>query len=183
MLTTVVVSQLSPLRRTWLKCTLVTSVGVLFSFCAQLPTGPAKSSINPAPLDTYMRQVEQDVRAGIIPGAVLLVARDGKVLYRKAVGKQDPNLDKAMGLASLFRVYSMTKPIVSVAALILIEEGQMGLADPVSQYLPELKNLKVGVEKPGADGKPTLDLVASRRDMTVHEFGATHVGPDLRRVW
>lgn len=158
------------LRRTWLSRALVTGIVVLLSACAQLPARPTKSSINPAPLDAYMQQVEQDVRAGIIPGAVLLVARDGKVLYRKAVGKQDPKADKAMGVDSLFRIYSMTKPIVSVAALILIEEGKMGLSDPVSQYLPELKSLKVGVEKPGADGKPTLELVASRRDMTVHDL-------------
>ncbi len=156
--------------RTWLRGAAMASVAMLLSACAQLSTSPSKSSINPAPLDAYMQQVERDVRAGIIPGAVLLVARDGKVLYRKAVGKQDPKADKAMGVDSLFRIYSMTKPIVSVAALILIEEGKMGLADPVSQYLPELKNLKVGVEKQGADGKPTLDLVASRRDMTVHDL-------------
>jgi CubicO group peptidase (beta-lactamase class C family) len=157
-------------RRAWFNRALVASAGLLLTACAQLPIGPSKSSINPVPLDAYMQQVEQDVRAGIIPGAVLLVARDGKVLYRKAVGKQDPRADKAMAVDSLFRIYSMTKPIVSVAALILIEEGKMGLADPVSQYLPELKNLKVGVEKLGADGKPTLDLVASRRDMTVHDL-------------
>ncbi len=71
---------------------------------------------------------------------------------------------------ALFRVYSMTKPIVSVAALQLMEEGRMALGDPVSRYLPELKNLQVGVEKPGPDGKPVLTLEPSRRDITVHDL-------------
>jgi CubicO group peptidase (beta-lactamase class C family) len=157
------------LRRTFVVAATI-SAGVALSACAQLPSAIGKSSINPTPLDAYMKRVEADVSAGIIPGAVLLVARDGKVLYRKAVGRQDPKTDKPMAVDSLFRIYSMTKPIVSVAALMLIEEGKIGLADPVSQYLPELKGLKVGVEKPGADGKPVLELVPSRRDMTVHDL-------------
>jgi CubicO group peptidase (beta-lactamase class C family) len=158
-----------PARRRWLGRASVIGTGLLLSACAQLP-GASKSTINPAPLDAFMQRVEQDVRAGVVPGAVLLVARDGQVLYRKAVGKQDPKADKPMAVDSLFRIYSMTKPIVSVAALTLIEDGKLGLGDPVSQYLPELKALKVGVEKPGPDGKPTLELVASRRDMTVHDL-------------
>jgi CubicO group peptidase (beta-lactamase class C family) len=158
-----------PARRRWLGLASAIGVGLLLSACAQLPV-VSKSTINPAPLDAFMQRVEQDVRAGVVPGAVLLVARDGQVLYRKAVGKQDPKADKPMAVDSLFRIYSMTKPIVSVAALTLIEDGKLGLGDPVSQYLPELKALKVGVEKPGPDGKPTLELVASRRDMTVHDL-------------
>lgn len=156
-------------RRRWLGAMLAGSSALLLSACAQMP-GAGKSAINPAPLDAFMKQVEKDVGAGIVPGAVLLVARDGKIQYRKAVGRQDPVADKPMAVDSLFRVYSMTKPIVSVAALILIEEGRMGLADPVSMYLPELKNLKVGVEKPGPNGKPVLELVPSRRDITVHDL-------------
>jgi CubicO group peptidase (beta-lactamase class C family) len=143
--------------------------GLVLAGCAQLPVS-GKSSVNTAPLDAFMQRVEQDVQAGIVPGAVLLVARENQVLYKKAVGKQSPTAAAPMATDSLFRIYSMTKPIVSVAALTLIEDGKMGLADPVSMYLPELKNLKVGVEKPGPDGKPMLELVPSRRDITVHDL-------------
>ncbi len=116
-------------RRTWLTGAFVTTTALLLSACAQFPgSGSGKFAINPAPLDAFMQRVEQDVKAGTIPGAVLLVARDGQVLYRKAVGKQDPKAEKPMAVDSLFRIYSMTKPIVSVAALMLIEEGKMGLA-------------------------------------------------------
>lgn len=117
-----------------------------------------------------MQRVEDDVRANVIPGAVLLVMRDGQLLYRKAVGKLDPKGTAPMTPEAIFRIYSMTKPIVSVAALSLIEDGRMTLADPVTRWLPELKDLKVGVEKPGPDGKPTLELVPARRDMTVHDL-------------
>ncbi len=155
------------IRRTVLVSAIAS--GLLMAGCAQLPQ-VSKSAINPAPLDAFMQRVEKDVQAGIVPGAVLLVARENQVLYRKAVGKQSPTDAAPMTVDSLFRVYSMTKPIVSIAALTLIEEGKMGLADPVSMYLPELKGLKVGVEKMGADGKPTLELVPSRRDITVHDL-------------
>jgi len=66
---------------------------------------------------------------------------------------------------SIFRIYSMTKPIVSVAALMLVEEGKMQLADPVAKFIPELKDLKVGVEKGGS-----LELVASSRPITIHDL-------------
>ena len=155
-------------RRGWLARALVLGTLALTSGCA---TGPAsRSGIDPAPLDAFMWRVEQDVQAGIVPGAVLLVARDGQVLYRKAVGRQDPTGSAPMTMDSIFRVYSMTKPIVSVAAMSLIEEGRMSLGDPVSRHLPQLTKLQVGVEKPGADGKPVLERVPSQRDMTVHDL-------------
>lgn len=117
-----------------------------------------------------MQRVERDAQAGLVPGAVLLVARDGQVLYRKAVGRQDPASAQPMPADALFRIYSMTKPIVSVAALQLVEEGRIALSDPVSRHLPDLKNLQVGVEKPGPDGKPVLERVPARREMTVQDL-------------
>ncbi len=82
-----------------------------------------------------------------VPGAVLLVAREARLLYAKAIGVQDPATKKPMARDSIFRIYSMTKPIVSVAALRLVEDGKVGLNALVSLYLPELKGLQVGVEK------------------------------------
>ncbi len=160
-------------RRDWLRRGCAASAAVfgtlaLSAGCAMAPT--ARTGIDAAPLDAFMRRVEQDVQAGVVPGAVLLVARDGQVLYRKAVGRQDPGGSAPMAADSMFRIYSMTKPIVSVAAMSLIEEGRMSLNDPVSRHLPQLTKLQVGVEKPGADGKPVLERVPSQRDMTVHDL-------------
>src|SRR5204863_5165020 len=101
----------------------------------------------------------------LILGAVMLVARDGKVVHSLAYGKQDPVAGTPMTPDSIFRIYSMTKPIVSVAAMILVEEGRMQLADPVAKYIPELKDLKVGVEKGGS-----LELVSAQRPITIQDL-------------
>jgi CubicO group peptidase (beta-lactamase class C family) len=108
---------------------------------------------------------------GRLPGAVLLIARDGKVGYLRAFGYQDREKKIAMRPDSVFRIASMTKPVVSVAAMMLVEEGKLDLAAPVSQYLPEFKDIKVGVEKPDANtGKAELVLEAQKRPMTVQDL-------------
>ncbi len=131
---------------------------------------PVARRLSTERLDAFTAQLQADVDRGRIPGAVVLVARDGRVVYEKAIGRQDANAGTPMRVDSLFRIYSMTKPIVSVATMMLVERGRIALADPVSQHLPELRGLKVGVEKAGADGKPTLELVAAQREMTVQDL-------------
>src|SRR5689334_15176755 len=85
--------------------------------------------------------IQADIDKGRIPGAVMLIQRDGKVVMNKALGKADAEKGTAMKPDSIFRIYSMTKPIVSVAAMILVEEGRLQLSDPVSMHIPELKGL------------------------------------------
>jgi CubicO group peptidase (beta-lactamase class C family) len=111
-----------------------------------------------------------DVDEGRIPGVVVLVARNGEVALFEAIGFRDRAAAAKMEKDAIFRLYSMTKPIVSVAAMMLVEEGRMLLMDPVSKHMPELKGLKVGVEKPGPEGKPVLELVPSAREMTVQDL-------------
>jgi CubicO group peptidase (beta-lactamase class C family) len=119
--------------------------------------------------------LRSDVNEGRIPGAVLLIARDGQVALFEAIGFRtraaaSAGANAPMQKDAIFRLYSMTKPIVSVAAMMLVEEGRLLLSDPVSKHMPELKGLKVGVEKPGADGKPELELVPAQREMTVQDL-------------
>jgi CubicO group peptidase (beta-lactamase class C family) len=118
---------------------------------------------------TGIEKLEQAFAAEVqkkkIPGAVMLVARDGKVAYEKALGVQDPVTELPMRTDSIFRIYSMTKPIVSVAAMQLVEEGRIRLDDPVSQYIPELKGLSVGTEK---DGK--LEIAPAQREITIRDL-------------
>ena len=125
----------------------------------------AERGLDKARLDRLERFVRADVERGRIPGAVMLVMRDGKVVMNKAIGQQDAAKGIPMRGDSIFRIYSMTKPIVSVAAMMLVEEGKLQLSDPVSMHIPELKGLKVGVEK--ADG---LDIVPATREPTVHDI-------------
>lgn len=100
-----------------------------------------------------------------IPGAIAVVALGGHVELFEAMGRQDPQSGAPMEDDAIFRIYSMTKPIVSLATLILAEEGGLQLADPVSKYLPEFANPQVAVEEGGA-----VRLQPSRRDATVHDL-------------
>ena len=111
-----------------------------------------------------------DIKNGIIPGAVALVVRNGTVAYHKAFGFSDREKQRPMLPDSIFRIASMTKPMVSVAIMMLVEEGRIRLVNPVSTYLPEMRGLKVGVEKTDKAGKRKLDSQAARREMSVQDL-------------
>ena len=112
---------------------------------------------------------EEDVEQGKIPGAVALIARGGKLAYLEAFGYRNREKSVAMTTDSIFRIASMTKPMVSVAVMMLVEEGRIRLVNPISTYLPELKNLMVGVETVEG-GKPALRLEPARRDISVQDL-------------
>ena len=111
-----------------------------------------------------------DVEAKKIPGAVVIVARHGKVVLYDAVGKIDPAGSAPMTRDAIFRIYSMSKPITTLTAMMLVEEGKLMLTDPVSKYIPSFAKMQVGVEKPDASGKPVLELVPARRQITIQDL-------------
>src|SRR5215468_5626171 len=113
---------------------------------------PEQVGLSSERLNKITATLKADAVKGTIPGAVLLVARHGKVAVWDAVGVRDPASRAPMTRDSIFRIYSMSKPITSVAAMMLLEDGRLALADPVSKYIPQLGGLKVGVEKPDASG-------------------------------
>src|SRR4051812_29653678 len=129
-----------------------------------------KEGFSTARLAAFGDQIRADVKSGRLPGAVIVVARNGKVVYSEAIGEQDPKAHAPMRKDSIFRIYSMTKPIVSVAVMMLVEEGQLQITEPISKYIPELKGLKVGVEKTGDGGNKTLDLVPAAREITIQDL-------------
>jgi len=129
-----------------------------------------RAGLSAARLDVLTDRLQADIDAGRIPGAVMLIARKGEVAYQAALGIQDPATGTPMALDSIFRIYSMTKPIVSLAAMMLVEQGRLLLNDPVSDYLPELRDLKVGIESIGADGLPRLELEPAMRPITVQDL-------------
>lgn len=114
---------------------------------------------------------KHDVEKGLIPGATVLIARKGKIAYFEAFGYQDREKGVPMSRNAIFRIASMTKPFTSLAIMMLAEEGKIQIAYPVSRYLPELKDLKVGVEKKDeATGKMELVLEPAGREMTVQDL-------------
>jgi CubicO group peptidase (beta-lactamase class C family) len=114
---------------------------------------------------------QTDVDKGAIPGAVVLIARNGKVAYLEAFGFQDREKKIPMSSDAIFRIMSMSKPLTSVAVMMLVEEGKIQLEDGVSLYLPEFKDLQVGVEKINvATGNPELSLEPVRREMTIQDL-------------
>jgi CubicO group peptidase (beta-lactamase class C family) len=131
---------------------------------------PDHSGISASRLDILTRRIQTDIDAGLIPGAVMLIARNGRIAYEQALGMQDPVAGTPMRLDSIFRIYSMTKPIVSIGVMMLAEQGKLLLSDPISQYMPELRHLKVGVETVDAEGKPALRLEDTQQAITVQDL-------------
>ena len=93
-------------------------------------------------------------------------ARHGKGVLYDTVGRIDPAGSAPMTKDSIFRIYSMSKPITTLTAMMLVEEGKLLLTDPVSKYIPSFAKMQVGVEKPDASGKPALELAPARRQIT-----------------
>src|SRR5690606_17426193 len=108
---------------------------------------------------------------GEIPGAVALVARHGQVAYFEAFGLRNVAEESEMTLDSIFRMASMTKPVVAVGAMILHERGEFALMEPVSIYLPDLGDMQVGVEITDPQtGEPTFYTVPAERDITIQDL-------------
>lgn len=131
---------------------------------------PEQLGFSRAKLERISDFYKDEVGVGRIPGAVVLIQRRGQPAYFETFGVRDPATKIPMTADTLFRIYSMTKPVTSVVALMLVEEGKLSLADPVAKYIPAFARSQVGVEKTGEDGKPVLDLVPAMRPMTVHDL-------------
>jgi CubicO group peptidase (beta-lactamase class C family) len=136
-----------------------------------LPTAakPEEVGLSSSQLARIEAVTQKHIETGLVPGAVMLVARRGKIAWYKTMGFRDRATKDPMRQDSIFRIYSMTKPVVSVAAMMLVEEGRMQVSDPVSKYLPEISRMKVGVESNEA-GKATMQLVDPAREMTVQDL-------------
>ncbi len=114
--------------------------------------------------------IRNEVATGKIPGAILLIQQHGKPVYSENFGVRDIATELSMSADTIFRLYSMSKPITSVAAMMLVEDGKLALADPVSKYIPAFAGVKVGVEKRSDDGKVTLALEPVKRPITIEDL-------------
>ena len=129
-----------------------------------LPTvEPEKVGLSSERLQRIAQVFQQEIDQGRLPGAIVLIARKGEVAYFESFGFRDKAANAPMPKDAIFRIYSMTKPLVSVAAMILMEEGRLQLADPVSKFLPDFAELEVSVPKTDTYGKVTYTLVPAER--------------------
>jgi CubicO group peptidase (beta-lactamase class C family) len=143
-------------------------------------------TISSAKLERLTDVFNDKVSTGIIPGAIVLVEQHGRPIYLRSFGVRDVATRAPMTPDTLFALHSMTKPITSVAAMMLVDDGKLSLDDPVSKYIPEFAAVKVGVETVAADGKPVLKRVPPDRPITIkdllrHTSGITYeyIGSDL----
>ncbi|WP_270938536.1 serine hydrolase domain-containing protein [Falsiroseomonas oryzae] len=136
---------------------------------APLPVGRANElGLNAGRLARIKEIFQAEVAENRLPGAVIMIARKGKLAYAETVGFRDRQTNAAMTPDTVFRIYSMTKPLVSVAAMMLVEEGRIGLADPVSRHLPAFGQAQVSVPREGAPG--SFDMAAPQQPMLVYDL-------------
>ena len=135
---------------------------------------PEDIGLSTAGLARLGRVMQGEVERGLVPGAVALIARRGQLAYFESFGQRDAASGAPMARDSIFRIYSMTKPIVSAAAMMLWEEGRFLLSDPIAKYLPELGNVRVAVAQ-GADiGQVDAERPISIQDLLRHTSGLTY---------
>ncbi len=139
-------------------------------FSLPLAQMPEEVGLSSAQLNRLEAATQAHIESRLLPGAVMLIVRHGKIAYLKSMGFRDRASGAPMQTDAIFRIYSMTKPIVSVALMMLVEEGRLQIDDPVSKYIPEMGQMKVGVEKTDATGKPSLELVNPKREMTIQDL-------------
>ena len=126
---------------------------------------PESLGLSPVRLQRMSDAFKREIEKGTLPGMTVMVARRGQIGWFEALGKQTPASSAPMAHNTIFRIFSMTKPIVSTGIMMLIEDGHFLLGDPVAKFIPEFADLKVGVE---TDGK--LELVPLKRQMTVQDL-------------
>ena len=160
-------------KRSLLRESLI--LGILISspvlWAQNIPTAkPESVGLSSKKLERISQVFQAEVDKGAIPGAILQINRNGKLVYTSVVGFKDKNKKEPMSKDSIFRIYSMTKPMVSVTAMQLVEEGRIQLTDPISKFLPEFKDMQVSVPKTDAKGETYYDAVPALRPITVQDL-------------
>src|SRR5260370_3568548 len=143
---------------------------------SQAPLAPTFSRAALARIGDYIRN---EVTTGKIPGAILLIQQHCKPVYFESFGVRDPETGQPMTPDSIFQIYSMSKAVTSVAAMMLVDEGKLSLDDPLSKYIRSFADAKVGVDLSDEPGKYPLKLEPLKRPITItdllpHTSGITY---------
>jgi len=172
--------------KTAVLCALLLSVLSLPALTASPTAKPEEVGLSSERLARINQMIERRIAAGDLAGAVTIVARKGRVVHHSAQGMMDLDSKKPMASSSMFRIASMTKPVIGVAVMMLVEEGKLHLNDPVSRYIPQFKDMKVampiatppqggaGGRAGGAGTAPRFYTVPAQRDVTIKDL-LTHV--------
>ncbi|MGQ0686168.1 serine hydrolase domain-containing protein [Bradyrhizobium sp.] len=144
-------------------------------------SGQTRAAGAPAParLEAITAFFANEASTGKLPGAVILIQQHGSPLYLKTFGVQDVKTGTPMSPDTIFAIHSMTKPITSLAAMLLIDDGKLALDDPLSKYIPSFASVKVGMEVTKPDGTVSVELVPPARPVTIldlmrHTSGITY---------
>ena len=168
---------MSPMNRTVSAILLALLVLPVLSHAQSLrPANPEEVGFSRERLNRIADTINADIAKGVIPGGTLLIARNGKLVTHQSFGWLDPTTKTQMPKDAIFRIYSMSKPITSVAAMILVEQGKLFLNDPVQKYIPAFADMKVAVQNPVTQ---TVVLVPANRpiriqDLLRHTSGLTY---------
>ncbi len=135
---------------------------------------PAELGLSPERVQRLMDVLQDEINRNRLPGCVALIARHGKVALFQSLGWQQADTQVPMAKDSIFRIYSMTKPIVSVGLMMLYEQGKVLLADPVAKYLPEFANQQVFKSVEGVDSFAPLHRATTVQDLLRHTSGLTY---------
>src|SRR5688572_8840247 len=162
---------------------LLTLVTVAGGNAAAPSATPEEVGLSSERLQRITAMIERRIAAGDIAGAVTIVGRRGRVAHHVARGVMDLDSKQSMTPRTMFRIASMTKPIITVAVMMLVEEGKLHLNDPVSRYIPEFRDAKVALPRAGGGGggrggganeAPQFYTVPAARTLTVKDL-LTHV--------
>src|SRR4051794_16492888 len=164
---------------------LVAAALAVFVVASWPPDGRAESassaaaSFSPADLDRFGDLVRNEVASRKIPGAVLLIQQHGKPVYLQSFGVRSVATKQPMTPDTVFRIYSMSKAVTSVAIMMLVDDGKLSIDDPLSKYIPAFAGTKVGVDLSDEAGQYPLKLEPLKRPITIldllrHTSGITY---------
>ena len=134
------------------------------------PKAPDAPTFSRAALDRIGDYVRNEIATGKIPGAILLIQQHGKPVYFESFGVRDPATSQPMTPDTIFQIYSMSKAVTSVAAMMLVDDGKLALDDPVSKYIPAFADAKVGVDLSDEAGQYPLKLEPLKRPITIRDL-------------
>ena len=157
----------------WLRAPIGGALLVLAASQARAEGGfdiPAGAHFNPQKLEKIGEFFRNEVATGKIPGAVVLIQQHGKPVYHEFFGVRDTVTKAPMTDDTIFRIFSVSKAITSVAAMTLIEHHKIRIDDPVAIYIPSFATVSVGIEKKTENGEKMIDLVPPNRQLTVHDL-------------
>ena len=162
--------------KTAARCALFAALLVGPLVAAGTTAKPEDVGLSSERLQRITQMIERRIAAGDLAGAVTVVARRGKVAHLAAQGVMDLETKQPMTPDTMFRIASMTKPIIGVSIMMLVEENKLRLNDPVARYIPEFANMKVAVARPATGGSegPGFYTVPAQRPITIKDL-LTHV--------